>query len=327
MIKLMLLALVLGVSFFSCRRSMPYTELSGCVWNTTYTIKYSGPVELSDSVTGIMHDIEMSLSPFNPQSLISEINRGETDSVNSDIVAVFNMSREINERSAKAFDPTLSPLINLWGFGFQKISDTMRVTPGAVADALLKVGIDSCRIVNGRLCKKHPDTTFNFSAITKGYGCDKIGEMLQRNNCENFMVEIGGELRLKGLNDRGKPWRVMIEYPNESRERDYQGLITIVLTDCGVATSGNYRNYRDTENGRVGHTIDPATGYPVETSTLSATVVAPTCAMADGLATACMAMPSELALQMIQELADVECMLVVNVDDGVKVVKSAGFPI
>lgn len=300
--------------------------MSGCVWNTTYHIKYCGPTELADSVNIIMRQVEMSLSPFNPQSLISAINRCETDSVNQDITAVFNMSRRINAISGKAFDPTLSPLINLWGFGYERKGDSINVSPSDVVLALMKVGIDSCSIVDGHLLKKHPETTFNFSAITKGYGCDRIGEMFRHNSCESFMVEIGGELCLSGLNERGKPWRVMIEYPNESPDRDYTGVATVELTDCAVATSGNYRNYRDTDNGRIGHTID-LKGYPVKTSTLSATIIAPECAQADALATACMAMSPDSALAMVEMLNDVECMLVVAGDGYPDIKKSSHFPL
>lgn len=294
----------------------------GAVWNTTFNIQYRGPQALDDSIAQMMRRVEMSLSPFNPRSAISLINTNESNRADSLIARVTSISHRVHRASAGAFDPTLSPLINLWGFGYERHDST----PGeeAIVAALQSVGIDSCHVEQGIMTKKRSSTTFNFSAVTKGLGCDLIGEMLQRNGCTDYLVEIGGEIAARGLNDRSQPWRVQVDSPlHEGHSR----LATINLTTpCGVATSGNYRNYRDTSHGRVGHTISPVTGHPIITNTLSATVIAPDCATADALATACMAMPSRDALAMIEAWPRAECLLVVLSSDTLAITQTSGFP-
>ncbi|MDE6403474.1 MAG: FAD:protein FMN transferase, partial [Muribaculaceae bacterium] len=206
-----------------------------------------------------------------------------------------------------------------WGFGF---GDQKSTSPDdAVIDSVLAtVGIADCHIVGDSIVKKHPDTTFNFSAVTKGYGCDMIAAMFRRNGVGNYLIEIGGEIALNGHNRRGKPWRVMIDAPVDS-VAGHRGLLTIEPEQGGVATSGNYRNYRDMPDGRrIGHTISAVTGRPVVTNTLSATVIAPDCATADALATACMAMHPDSAVSMIRALPATELILVtLDADDGYKV--------
>lgn len=318
---------LLGVVLFSlesCGDRGTYVTVDGAVWNTTYSIKFRGDGALADSVLTVMRQVEMSLSPFNPRSAVSLINSNEQMTVDTRIEAVFSLSQEVNRLSGGAFDPTLSPVINLWGFGYTG-HDAPEPADSVIRATLSVVGIDSCRIADGKMYKKSPATTFNFSAVTKGYGCDEIARMLCRNGVDDYMIEIGGELALGGLNDRGEPWRVMIDAPVESLSA-HSRLVTIPATDCGIATSGNYRNYRDTGGRRVGHTISPATGYPVETSTLSATVIAPTCAMADALATACMAMPAADALAMIERIEGVECLLVIGTTDAFETTQTSGFP-
>ncbi|MDE7385934.1 MAG: FAD:protein FMN transferase [Muribaculaceae bacterium] len=312
------MALMLS-GLFSCSESPGEVCIDGAVWNTTYSIKYQGDASLVDSVHVIMRDVELSLSPFNRESLISAVNSNRSQAVDSNIRNVFNISQRVNVLSCGAFDPTLSPLINLWGFGF---GDQKSTSPDdAVIDSVLAtVGIADCHIVGDSIVKKHPDTTFNFSAVTKGYGCDMIAAMFRRNGVGNYLIEIGGEIALNGHNRRGKPWRVMIDAPVDS-VAGHRGLLTIEPGQGGVATSGNYRNYRDMPDGRrIGHTISAVTGRPVVTNTLSATVIAPDCATADALATACMAMHPDSAVSMIRALPATELILVtLDADDCYKV--------
>jgi len=322
---LLILSGVIMSGLCSCGSDVPFVSLDGAVWNTEYSIKYRGDETLADSVRSVFKQVEMSLSPFNPKSVISRVNNNESMSVDSHVEAVFALSQEINTVSGGAFDPTLSPLINLWGFGYTEYSDT-EPSDSVIAVTLEMVGIDSCRIEKGIVCKKSPCTTFNFSAVAKGYGCDEIARMFRRNGIEDFMIEIGGEIALSGLNDRGLPWRVMVDAPIEAIS-GHTGLVTVELTDCGIATSGNYRNFRDTESGRVGHTISSLTGRPVVTNTLSATVIAEDCATADALATACMAMQADSALAMVERYPATECMLITGNSDSLSVTVTSGFPL
>lgn len=305
-------------------RSGSYRQCSGSVWATTYNIVYDSPTDLSDSILAVMKSVERSLSPFDSTSLISRINRGESPVVDSLLVRVFLKSQNVNEVSGGAFDPTVAPWVNLWGFGYK--NHETEPSDADIDSALLRVGIAKCRIAAGHIIKHHPATEFNFSAITKGYGCDLVGEMFRRNGVDNYMVEIGGEIALCGVNPEGEKWHIQIDAPvADSRGAAHHALSVVSLTDCGIATSGNYRNYRDTETGRRWHTIDPSTGRPAKSDILSATVVASTCMEADALATACMAMNSAAAMKMVESYDGAEVMLVLAPDSekgGFRVLKS-----
>ena len=332
-----LLSATLLLSGSSCRRAGEWRVAEGAMWNTTYRVVYQAPVSLDDSIRGVMHHVEMSLSPFNPSSLISRINRGETDRTDSLIDSVMTISRDVSLRSHGRFDPTVAPLANLWGFGFDRkarnradsdtAAEAFTVPRELIDSALSIVGIADCHISDGHMVKKHPATTFNFSAVTKGFGCDAVADMMRRNGTENFMVEIGGEISLAGTNRQGGKWRIQIDMPTESAEPVHEAMRIISLTDCGVATSGNYRNFHDTQRyGRIGHTIDPATGMPVQTDVVSATVTAPTAGPADAWATACMASTADSALSEIASAPGVECLLVVSKGDSLAIIQTPGFP-
>lgn len=319
--------LLVSVVLSACSHKADWREAQGVVWSTTYHITYYADHDLSDSITATMRRVELSLSPFDASSLISGINRGDTGHTDSLIRKVFYRSQEVNAASGGSFDPTVGPLVELWGFGTKR--DSMAYpSDSVIQDALELVGIAECSITDGGIiAKKHPDTMFNFSAITKGLGCDEVGAMLSRNSVENYLVEIGGEIALKGTNRRGEKWHIAIDMPDrESGKPNHEGLATVSLTDCGVATSGNYRNWHDSSNGPVGHTISPLTGYPVEKGILSATVIAPDCMTADALATACMTLTPKDAIAMIEAWPEAEALLVLP-GTPLRTVASHGFPL
>lgn len=303
---LLVLALLLG----ACSESSRFRVADGAVWNTTYHISYRSERDLHDSIVAVMKQVEVSLSPFSKVSLVSRINSGEDVVTDSLFRRIFHASQTVSHNSGGLFDPTVAPLVNLWGFGYRQTG----VEPSrSTVDSLLPlVGIGRCSIISdGRVVKCHPSTEFNFSAITKGYGCDMVGEMLLRNGVEDYMVEIGGEIAVAGHSPRGSEWRIMVDAPVDCDTAVVHERLTVIeVTSCGVATSGNYRNYRQTAQGRVWHTVSPLTGYPAETDLLSATVKAPTCMEADAYATACMAMDSRAALWMIEKVDGVEALLV-----------------
>lgn len=298
-----------------------YRKAEGGVWNTLYHITYRSDRDLHDSIIATMKMVERSLSPFDKNSLISAVNRGDSVIVDDLIRQVFEASKTVNANSGGAFDPTVAPLINLWGFGYRE--ETGNPTQEAIDSMLRRVGIAQCHIDSaGLIQRKHPMTEFNFSAITKGYGCDLVGEMLRRNGCEDYMVEIGGEIAAGGLSPRNGKWRISVDSPVDCDTAIVHDLLTVIeASDCGIATSGNYRNYRETSDGRTWHTVSPVTGRPAITDLLSATVRAPYCMLADAYATACMAQNSDSALAMIERTGGVEALLVTR--SGV--VKSSGF--
>lgn len=313
--KIIFILITLVATATSCVSKPEIRKCSGAIWATSYNITYSASSDLTDSILSVFSQVEQSLSPFDKGSLISRINRGESMLTDSLLRRVFLASQEINRLSNGAFDPTLSPLINIWGFGYDNSFTTP--TQAMIDSALANVGIYHCHLDAGNLIKGSPKMEFNFSAITKGYGCDLVGETLARNGAENYMVEIGGEIALKGTNPHGNPWHIQIDAPIASQDASLHTALKIIsITDCGIATSGNYRNFHETASGRTWHTIDSRTGAPVITTTLSATVIAPNCMMADALATACMAMPENEALEMIEAIPGTSAMLVKAATDS-----------
>ncbi|RXE72000.1 FAD:protein FMN transferase [Muribaculaceae bacterium Isolate-002 (NCI)] len=300
-----------------------YTSLEGNVWHTTMHITYGSERDLSEEVTDVTKRVEESLSPFLPDSRISRINHNSDMATDGYIEQVLAESQRVNRLSGGAFDPTVAPLVNLWGFGYS--DEGGEPSQEQIDSCLSLVGIADCRIEDGMMIKKSPGTQFNFSAITKGFGIDCIAGMLRDEGVKNYMIEIGGEVALSGVNSRGEKWHIQIDSP-ASDASGHERLSVIEVTDCCIATSGNYRNYRDTSHGRIGHTISPSDGKPYTGNVLSATVIAPSTMTADALATALMAMDAEARMSMIEGLDNVEALLVVADGDGFRLVKSSGFP-
>ncbi len=270
------------------------------VWNTIYHITYQGGESLIDSVMVVLNDVGKSLNVFDKTSLVSKVNESDSISVDRHFIDVYNTSRLMNAVSEGMFDPTLSPLITAWGFGpGHKVSaDTI-----AVDSILTFTGIGKTRLEGNIIIKEDPRVQFNFSAVAKGYGCDKVAEMLRRNDVENYLVEIGGEIAVGGVSPSGGSWTISIDRPVESNtEIVHDSNAVISVTDCGIATSGNYRNYHKEGERILGHTISPKTGRPVQTDVISATVIAPSCMEADAAATACMASGSEISKEILTAL-------------------------
>lgn len=317
---------VTALWFSSCNfSSSDYHHCEGSVWTTTYHITYKSHKALDDSIFSIFAKVDSILSPFAPNSVISRINRNETSTADSLVRHIFRQSQKFNHISHGAFDPTVAPLVNLWGFGYTE-ADSI-VLSSKIDSVLNFVGIDRCQLHGDSIIKPVPETQFNFSAITKGYACDLIGQMLLRNGCTDYMVEIGGEIALSGHNRQNSPWHVMVEAPIENDTAiNRQSMEIIAVTDCGIATSGNYRNFRMSNLGRVWHTINARTGYPAVTTTLSATVIAHDAMSADALATACMVLPADSAIAMIEQIPNTEVLLITGTPSGYKTNCSSNFP-
>ena len=277
-----------------------YRREEGMIWNTTYRITYNGPAELADSILPVLNDVGASLNVFDKNSLVSRVNASDSAEIDSHFSRVYAESRIVNNASEGMFDPTLSPLITAWGFGIghEVTADTLAI------DSILNfVGIGKTHLKGDWLVKDDPRIQFNFSAVAKGYGCDAVAAMFRRNGVNDYLVEIGGEIALGGMSPKGGAWRISIDKPIETDSTEIHDAVLVVeATDCGIATSGNYRNFRKEGGKTLGHTISPVTGRPVTTDVVSATVVANTCMEADAAATACMALGSERAQAMLQTL-------------------------
>lgn len=303
----------LGLS--GCGRPREWRQQRGAVWNTVYTITYEADHDCGDSIQAVFRQVEASLSPFAGQSLVSRVNRNEDVAADSLLRRVFEVSVEVCRNSGGRFDPTVSPVVNLWKFGYTgKVDPAESWEPSAaqIDSAMRYVGMLDCSLsVSGRIVKKDTGTTFNFSALTKGYACDLVADMLSRNGARNAMVEIGGDVAVRGVNPRGGKWRLQIDAPVEDADAPvHEQLEVIDVSECGVATSGNYRNYHQSSRGKVGHTIDPATGYPQVSDLLSVTVVAPSCIIADAYATAAMASPSAAVADSVLSRAGLDAIIV-----------------
>ena len=248
---------------------------------------------------------------FSPTSLVSRVNSGECDSVDSYFIDVFNLSQTVSQASSGRFDPTVAPLVDLWGFG-RDGREVELPDSNSINEALEKIGIDRCRIDNGIIVKGHCEMEFDFSAIAKGYGVEKIGDMLNSHGCDDYMVEIGGEIQLSGKNPNGELWHIQVDAPVENSKPGESSLTVLELSDCGVATSGNYRNYREKKGQTAWHTIDPTTGFPAAREVVSATVIAPGCALADALATAIMASPADSAAVILAHFKETSAIIVLD---------------
>lgn len=300
----------------ACNSQPKWQRAEGAAWNTVYHIIYQSDENLDDSIMEVFNIVDNSLSAFNDHSVVTLINTNASKATDEHFRSVLETSRKICEASEGAFDPTVGPLVDLWGFGRKE----RQIVEAEITEALIDsvksaVGIADCRLEAESLIKKSAATRFDFSAIAKGYGCDLMADMFRRHGIDNFLIEIGGELSLGGISHRSSDWVVQIDAPVTGDDSHIQ-LLKIPATDCGIATSGNYRNYRDLGSGRrVGHTISPATGRPIATEILSVTVKAPTAAEADALATACMAMPLATAVGMIEKMENVEALFVLETSD------------
>lgn len=277
------------------------------IWNTVYHITYNGPKQLQDSILPILNNVSKSLSVFDSSSLVTLLN--ESDRVKADVslIEVYDESKKIHHISKGFFDPTISPLIDAWGFGLghKPTADTLAV------DSIMEfVGLDKTHRNGDIIIKDDQRTRFNFSAIAKGYGCDAVGAMFSRNGVIDFMVEIGGELTLSGHSPSGKYWAIGVDAPLDGLNPGEETSLILYLSNAGVATSGNYRNYREESGNRTAHTISPLTGRPFQSKILSATVVAKTCMEADAIATACMASPSVDEAEEILKECQVEALLI-----------------
>lgn len=277
--------------------SSDYKSLDGMIWNTSYHVIYQSGHNLTDSIYDVLESVGNSLNVFDEASLVSRVNHTDSLNVDRHFIRVYNASRKINELSNGAFDPTLGPLIRAWGFekGHTATGDTLRL------DSLLKLtGINSTELKGSIILKENPEIQFNFSAIAKGYGCDAIAEMLERNGVSSYLIEIGGEIRCNGHNPENGKWRISIDRPVLSDSVLHESQCVVEVGSAGIATSGNYRNFKRVKTGIYGHTISTETGRPVQTDILSATVVADDAMTADGLATAMMAIGSKKAAELAE---------------------------
>ena len=305
-----------------------YYHNQGKIFGTYYNIRYESTEDHHDSIKAALKAVDQSLSMFNPNSVISKINRNDSVILDSLFITMFNEAQGISQLSNGAFDITVAPLVNAWGFGKNTaLGDEAKRLLGKkthIDSIKTFVGYDKVHLTNHHLEKDEERITLDASAIAKGYACDIVANTLRQMGCENLLVDIGGEVVLQGVNDKGKAWKVGISKPKNNGEGMDNTLQEVIAsTKLCMATSGNYLQYYIVENERRSHTIDPRTGYPVEHSLLSATVSASSCMRADALATACMVLGEKEALNMIECTPDAACYLIIAQGDSLRVATSS----
>ena len=310
------LAVLIGLTFWILNRSQ-FRTVEGHVFGTTYHIKYSATRDLSADIESALCDVDAALSMFNPESTLSLFNAGVDYAPNRFFDDVVTLGLQISKETDGAFDMTVAPLVNAWGFGFKNRED---LTDAQIDSIREFVGYDKLTFnakATPTLKRSDSRVTIDCGAIAKGYGVQSVAQMLESKGCRNFMVEIGGEVVVKGTNPDGKKWTLGITKPIDDPTNQQAELQeTIAITDRAVATSGNYRNFYMKGERKYAHTIDPATGYPVEHSLLSATVIHPNCAAADAYATAFMVMGLEQAQHFVENHKDLEAYLIYSDDQG-----------
>lgn len=295
-----LLILIIGsILIIRQQRSIPYQHDSGTVFGTIYHITYQSSDNLQAEIENELKKVDQSLSPFNKTSIISRVNRNEKVEVDGMFTEVFNLAEQISKDTDGAFDITVAPMVNVWGFGFKKGVEPSK----QVLDSIRAlVGYRKVKLVGKHIVKQTPGTMLDCSAIAKGYGSDVVARFLKQKGIQNFMVEIGGEVVTCGNSEKRVPWRIGVNKPTDDSLSTNGELQTVLnVTDMAMATSGNYRNFYYKNGKKYAHTIDPKTGYPVQHNILSATVLAKECAIADAYATSFMVMGLDGAKKILEK--------------------------
>lgn len=296
------------------QQSMPYQKSQGFIFGTTYHITYQCDSNLSKSIKAELMKVDCSLSPFNEKSVITAINENQPVKPDDMFFDVYQLAMQVSKDTDGAFDITVAPLVNAWGFGFKNGIEPTR----SLLDSLKQiVGYQKVSWENGRIHKQDPRIMLDCSAIAKGYGSDVVARFLRSRGVTNYMVEIGGEIVTKGVNERRVPWKIGVTKPSDDPLAESQELQTLLnLTDKALATSGNYRNFYYKDGKKYAHTIDPKTGYPIQHNILSATVIGQQCAVADAYATAFMVMGLDGAKKVLERHPELMAYFIYSDNDG-----------
>jgi thiamine biosynthesis lipoprotein len=313
--SLFLLFLIIGtIVIVKQQRNTPYQHNTGFIFGTIYNVTYQYDHDINGEILQELNKVDASLSTFNKTSIISQINSGKSPTVDDMFADVFTLAADISKETDGAFDITVAPLVNMWGFGFKH--NTM---PNSHSVDSIKhfIGYDKVALQGRKVVKKDSRVTLDCSAIAKGYGSDVIARLLKSKGIDNFMIEIGGEIVTKGLSEKRLPWKIGVTKPSDDSLNTNQEIQTVLnVTDKAMATSGNYRNFYYKGGKKYAHTIDPHSGYPVQHSLLSATVLANDCATADAYATAFMVMGIEKAKTILDKHPELMAYFIYADKDG-----------
>ncbi|MBP5643493.1 MAG: FAD:protein FMN transferase [Bacteroidales bacterium] len=294
-------ALLIIIAFLlaSCADKSQKITYSGVTQGSYFSITYydDGGRTFEAEIDSIFKEVDNSLSLWNENSIIRKVNRNEDVVVNQIFKDNFEWARRASEFSNGAFDATIGPLVEAWGFHYK---EELEMTPEMVDSIRQLVDYQKIQIIDDRVVKANPNMTLDFNAVAQGYTTDLIGNFLETKGITNYLVDVGGEIMARGTKPNGKQWTIGIEKPAENYDSGRAVQIKINLKDKGIVTSGNYRKYIEKDGVRYSHSIDPKTGYPVEQNLLSATVIADNASWADCLATICMIVGKEKASKLLE---------------------------
>ena len=307
--------------FFTACQTVPYQHNEGMVFGTVYSITYQSTDDLQTEIEQTLQQVDNALSMFNPASVLTSVNNDATsvpDSPEGDMFCqVFTLARQVSDDTQGAFDITVAPLVNAWGFGFKQ-----GIHPdSATIDSLCRlVGYEKVALVTHEqtrtVLKAQPGIMLDCSAVAKGFGVDAVATLLSHKGIVNYMVEIGGEVVTSGQNATSQNWRIGVSKPTDDTLSMGGELQTILsVGNAAMATSGNYRNFYYEGGRKHAHTIDPRTGHPVQHELLSATVLAPSCAQADAYATAFMVMGMEKAKNILDRHPELSAYFIFSTPD------------
>ncbi|MBP3787299.1 MAG: FAD:protein FMN transferase [Prevotella sp.] len=284
------------------QHSMPYQQCSGVIFGTTYHVTYQYDEDLKAEVVDKLKEVDAALSMFNERSTISKINNNQAVEPDKMFLDVFQLAQQISQDTHGAFDITVAPLVNLWGFGFKHAQEP---TKHAIDSLRQFVGYQKVSYDGKTIQKQDPRIMLDCSAIAKGYGTDVVARLMDEKGVKNYLVEIGGEVVTRGISEKRVPWKIGVTKPTDDSLHIGNELQTVLnVTDKAMATSGNYRNFYYKGGRKYAHTINPKTGRPVQHNILSATVLCNQCAKADAYATAFMVMGLDKAREVLERNPD-----------------------
>lgn len=297
--KISLILSIITILLFSCKEKTEFYKIAGETQGTTYSIIYEGNnPDIKKNIDSILHAFDMSLSTYEPNSVISKINKENNVKIDDLFKEMYYKAKEVFDKSDGAFDITLGPVINAYGFGYEEVETEI---DSFLIDSLLKyVGMSKIKIENDILMKENDNIKLSGNAIAQGQAVDLVCDFLESEGILNYMTEIGGELKVKGLK-YDKKWRVGIDKPYEGNNVAGQDLQTVLeITDKALASSGNYRHFYIKKGKKYSHTINPKTGYPAYQDIKSSTIIADDCMSADAYATACMVLGLAKSIKLIE---------------------------
>ena len=284
------------------QHSMPYQQCSGVIFGTTYHVTYQYDEDLEAEVVDKLKEVDAALSMFNERSTISKINNNQAVEPDKMFLDVFQLAQQVSKDTQGAFDITVAPLVNLWGFGFKHGQEP---TKHAIDSLRQFVGYQKVSYDGKTIQKQDPRIMLDCSAIAKGYGTDVVARLMDEKGVKNYLVEIGGEVVTRGISEKRVPWKIGVTKPTDDSLHIGNELQTVLnVTDKAMATSGNYRNFYYKGGRKYAHTINPKTGRPVQHNILSATVLCNQCAKADAYATAFMVMGLDKAREVLERNPD-----------------------